>query len=272
MARTEPIGSSPLHSYTCSLAIKFTQKTISAKYHTLLPAIRTTLVTMRLRISTVIPVLNEQDRVEQAVQQAWEAGSDEVIVADGGSTDATCEISQALSCTTITSRRGRAAQQNAGAQQARGEVLLFLHADTHLPPGGADQIRRLLADPSAGAGFYFQRIEAAGFIYRWLERGNAWRGRWGRPYGDQGLFFRRELFAQLGGFPDVPLLEDLLITRITSQKTHFHQLPGPLYVSARRWRRHGVLRQTARNWAILAAHRLGASPERLAGWYRPHNE
>lgn len=218
-----------------------------------------------------MPVLNEQAHVLQSVRRAWAAGVDEVILADGGSTDGTLAAVAGENCQIVRCQRGRAVQQNAGAEVASGEVLLFLHADTWLPPAACEQIRAALADPALEAGFFRQRIEAEGRLYRWLERGNAWRGRRGRPYGDQAMFFRRKTFTQLGGFPSEPFLEDLLLARKFSRRGRFVDLPGPLYVSPRRWQRHGILRQTLRNWTILTAHRFGMSPTRLAQWYRPHS-
>jgi hypothetical protein len=110
-------------------------------------------------------------------------------------------------------------------------------------------------------------------LYRCLDRGNAARVRWrGSAYGDQAIWMRRQLFFDLGGFPDVPLLEDLLLMRRFRRRAWPVLLPGPLHVSARRWQRHGVMRQTLRNWSILAAHACGASPQRLAHWYRRHDQ
>jgi GT2 family glycosyltransferase len=103
-----------------------------------------------------------------------------------------------------------------------------------------------------------------------LERGNALRAWWGRPYGDQGIFVRRDVFERVGGFPEVRLLEDVLFVRQLRRVGRLVLLPGPLYVSARRWQRHGVIWQTLRNWRILAAAKLGANPDRLSGLYPPH--
>jgi rSAM/selenodomain-associated transferase 2 len=217
----------------------------------------------------IIPALNEAANIAAAIDRAWKAGAHEVIVVDGGSADGTLESAAAHNCLALSSARGRGVQQNTGARRAIGEVLLFLHADTWLAPGSAGQAITALHDDGVVAGAFRQRIEAAGVLYRLLERGNALRARCGRPYGDQGIFVRRDAFEQVGSFPEVPLLEDVLLTRQLRRLGRIVLLPGPLYVSARRWRRNGVLRQTLRNWRILAAAKRGVRPERLAGLYGP---
>ncbi len=223
---------------------------------------------MPLKISVIIPTLNEAAGIAQAVARAWQAGADEVIVVDGGSVDGTAAIAVQADCQLVASPRGRALQQNAGARIASGDVLLFLHADTWLPTGGVDQIRQALADASVHGGAFEQRIDAQGILYRALERGNGWRARSRTsPYGDQGLFLRREVFRDLGGFPEVRLMEDLLLMRAFRRRYRLTILLGPLHVSPRRWQRHGIIRQTFRNWSLLVAERCGAHPDRLAKWY-----
>ncbi|HZN36228.1 MAG TPA: TIGR04283 family arsenosugar biosynthesis glycosyltransferase [Pirellulaceae bacterium] len=224
-----------------------------------------------LRLSVVIPALNEAPLVGRAVSSAWEAGADEVLVADGGSSDGTPRAA-ACSAQVIAAPRGRAAQQNAAARLASGDVLLFLHADNWLAPDAGRQIRAALAAGPATHGALWQRIEAAGWCYRWLERGNAARVRWcGVPYGDQAIFIRRAVFEAAGGWPEAPLLEDVILMRRLRRASWPLLLPGPVFVSPRRWQRHGVIRQTLRNWRLLAAFALGASPERLAAQYRRHD-
>jgi rSAM/selenodomain-associated transferase 2 len=219
-------------------------------------------------VSVVIPVWNEAEMIAGAIERAWNAGASEVIVADGESDDATRAIAGSCACRIVESPRGRARQQNAGARLATGDALLFLHVDTWLPKDAIGQIRLALANPKVNFGAFQQRIEAAGWKYRLLERGNSLRAqRLRRPYGDQGIFVRRELFCAIGGFPDAEFLEDLLLVRRLARRWRPTILPGPIFTSARRWRRNGVVRQTARNWLLLAAHRLGASPDRLAKFY-----
>jgi rSAM/selenodomain-associated transferase 2 len=224
-----------------------------------------------VHVSIIIPALNEEPNIRQAAERAWQTGAGEVIVVDGGSHDATAEAAREAGCRVLAGRRGRGAQQNLGARAAAGDVLLFLHADCWLAPDGLAQIARALDDRRQAAGAFEQRIEADGLLFRLLERGNAWRvRRRGLAYGDQGIFVRRELFDQLNGFPEVALMEDLLFMKRLRRVVWPLLLAGPLHVSARRWQRHGVIRQTVRNSLLLAAARLGVPPDRLARYYAPN--
>ena len=221
-----------------------------------------------MQVSVVIPALNEASRIAKAVERAWAAGADEVIVCDGGSADATRRLTADLRCRLVVSPQGRGIQQNRGAQVAEGEGLLFLHADTWLPANGISQVRDALSRPHCLGGCFYQRIVADAWWYRLLERGNAARASlWMLPFGDQGLFFRRTVFDRLCGFPEIPLMEDVQMMRRFRKITRPALLRGPLYVDARRWQRRGVLRQTLRNWCLLSAEKLGMAPERLAQYY-----
>ena len=224
-----------------------------------------------MNISIIIPALNEEPNIAAAVDRAWQTRPAEVIVVDGGSRDSTISLAHGAGADVIECLPGRARQQNAGARRATGDVLLFLHADTWLAPEGLAQIEAALADERVLCGAFIQRIDAEERLYRWLERGNAWRAlRRGLPYGDQGIFTRRSVFLEQGGFPDLQLMEDVMFMRQLRRRTRPVLLPGPLHVSARRWQRHGVIRQTACNWLLLAAARLGVHPDRLARFYKQH--
>lgn len=226
-----------------------------------------------MRVSIIIPVLNEAEQLAAAIERAWAAGAEEVVVVDGGSDDETVAIARRSHCRFVESERSRAKQQNRGAAVASGDVLLFLHADTWLPELATNQIIEALADSNVAAGAFRQAIDERGVLYRLLEGGNALRVRLrGLAYGDQGIFVRRQLFEQLGGFPEIPLMEDLRLMRTIRKRGRPVLLQGPLHVDARRWQRYGVVRQTLRNWTLLAAEKLGVSPARLAEFYRPHSE
>lgn len=225
-----------------------------------------------MRLSVIIPALNEAANIGRAAASAWGAGADEVIVADGGSSDDTPVLAAAAGATVISSPPGRATQQNAAARLATGDVLLFLHADNWLAPDVGQQLRVALAGSDRTHGALRQRIDAEPWIYRWLERGNAERVRWcGVPYGDQAIFIRRAVFESAGGWPAVPLMEDVILMRKLRRQSWPLLLPGPVHVSPRRWQRHGVLRQTLRNWRLLAALSFGVSPARLAQQYARHD-
>jgi rSAM/selenodomain-associated transferase 2 len=163
---------------------------------------------------------------------------------------------------------GRAVQQNLGAAHAHGDVLCFLHADCQPAVGAADAIRAALADPQFVAGCFVQRINAAGWPYRLLEFGNLRRVLWcGLAYGDQGIFIRRDVFQSLDGFPAWRLMEDVELMRRLRGRGRFAVLRPPLTVSARRWQKRGIVRQTLRNWTLLAMYYAGVPADRLAEFY-----
>lgn len=223
-----------------------------------------------MKISVIIPALNEATNIVRAVKSAQESGAEEVIVADGGSSDETFSLATSAGAQVFIAPRGRAVQQNAGAHCATGHVLLFLHADNWLGPDSIAQVRKAVSRKAKNCcGAFQQKIDATGLLFRLLERGNAQRVRWlGLPYGDQAIFVTRDLFEQVGGFPAEPFLEDVLLMQRLRRLSWPLLLPGPVHVSPRRWEKRGVVRQTARNWAILTAFSLGISPRRLAAWYR----
>ncbi len=224
---------------------------------------------MEASVSVIVPALNESARVARAVKSALAGGAQEVIVVDGGSSDDTSHQAALAGAIVTQSPPGRAVQQNAGAARARGNVLLFLHADNWLSVEAIDQIKQHCRQRGRVAGAFRQSIEAGGLAYRTLEQGNALRVRWlGRPYGDQGIFVDRELFMEIGRFADVPLLEDVLIMREIRRHLRPALLPGPIYVDARRWQQRGICRQTLRNWSVLAAHALGWTPANSRGFIR----
>lgn len=219
-----------------------------------------------------MPVWNEAGQVQAALEAAWGAGADEVIVVDGGSRDRSVDLALAGRCRLLQTSPGRAHQQNAGAQVASGEVLLFLHADNRLPRDGVRQIREACRSPAVQFGAFRQAIAAPGTAFRALEWGNAARVRWrGIPFGDQAIFVRRATFFQVGGFPDVPLLEDVILSQSLRALAWPVLLPGPLQVNPRRWQKHGVIRQTLRNWRILISFACGATPDSLARLYPRHD-
>ena len=228
---------------------------------------------VHLKISVVIPVINEADQLEQSVTRAWQSGAHEVVVVDGGSTDSTQERAAGLNCILACSPPGRALQLNCGAKAASGDVLLFLHADNWLIADACDQIEELFRTTSHRFGGFRQKIENPRRAFRWIESGNAFRmTRMGLIYGDQAMFVHRDLFHEVGGFPELELMEDFEFSR--SLKSHGKPalLDGPTYVSARRWERVGWFRQTALNWCLSTAYRWGASPAWIARQYRRHDK
>ncbi len=222
-----------------------------------------------MRLSIVIPTLNEAQTIEETILRAWELRPIEVFVSDGGSHDETIGRACSAGAVVVSSPRGRGPQLNAGARAASGDILLFLHADCWLEPDAAVEMETALADDRIVGGAFQQRIEHARLAFRWLEWGNAARVRWWKlPYGDQGIFLRRSAFEALGGFTDVRLMEDVLLMReIRRRGWPIQLLRGPIHVDARRWLERGIVRQTLRNWSLLAGLSAGVSPNRLAEHY-----
>lgn len=225
------------------------------------------------RISVIIPTLNEQQHVDRAIRSV--SFADEVFIADGGSEDDTVTIATQLDASVVTSRPGRGVQLRAGAAEATGDVLLFLHADNWLRNDCGSQLRSCVAARSEQPvwslfGCFRQAIDDPRYRFRLLESGNAFRAtKLGVPYGDQAMFVDRTSYERAGGFAEVPLMEDVMLSRSLRKLIGRPiLLDGPVHVNPRRWMRDGVVRRTLRNWMIVSAYALGVSPERLAKWYR----
>ena len=225
-------------------------------------------------VSVIIPAINESRTIGSAVSTAFEAGAFEVIVVDGGSSDSTREVALQNGANVLSSPPGRAIQQNVGAQVAVGEILLFLHADALLPHSAFQQMDAALKKtPNLLGGGFQQVISAPGLLFRLLERGNGLRAKYQKLiYGDQALFIRRSEFTAMGGFKEIPIMEDFELSSRMSRRGKLELLEGPIHVNPRRWRRYGVIRQTLLNWILTGLFRVGFSPFRLASWYRRHDQ
>lgn len=222
-------------------------------------------------IGVVIPTLNEAQTLPALLDDVRELATVlplDVVVVDGGSSDGTRARAAAGGAQVLEAPRRRARQLNRGAMAARGEWLLFLHADSRL---GADARTALLAalEPSAGvqAAVFGFAIDLPRFWRRFIETGQAVREALsGLAYGDQGLLIRRELFQFVGGYPDIPLMEDVAMIRVLRRRAHVTRLPAALLTSGRRYRRGGVLRTWLKHTALISLYVLGASPTPLARW------
>jgi len=220
-------------------------------------------------LSVVIPTLDEAARIGSRLAELTQGSADEVVVADGGSRDATVEIAQRAGARIVLAARGRGPQMNAGARAATGDVLLFLHADAALPPDARDWIARALTDPAVVAGAFRLHTVA--------DDGRNWLGPFLRiadirshvtriPYGDQALFVRRAVFERVGGFPAEPLMEDVALSRRLRREGRLVTVPAYVRVSGRRFLKHPIA-GTLAMWTFPTLHRLGVSTRTLARLY-----
>ncbi len=221
-------------------------------------------------ISVIIPTLNEESTIEKALRTLSshpDGGRFEVLVADGGSVDGTAVLARPFA-RVLSAPRGRAVQMNAGARAARGNVLLFIHADTRLPPDAFSLIRESLADPSCSGGAFRHGLDRGGFLYRLISFMSNLRVRWlGVIYGDQAPFVRREVFETLGGFREMEILEDADFTSRMRKSGRVKILKSPIVTSARRWERQGPWRTIFVMWAIALGYLCGISPAKLKRLY-----
>jgi len=221
-----------------------------------------------MRISVVIPTLNEACNIGQTLAQVRQAGGCQIIAVDGGSDDGTPEIARRYADVVLSSPRGRARQMNAGAQVAAGEVLLFLHADTVLPRGFPEILAQAFIDPEVVGGRFDVGLDAQGWSFRMIETFMNMRSRLTRiATGDQAIFVRREIFLAVGGYPEVDLMEDVELSRKLKRMGKIACLHTKVVTSARRWQRDGVLKTIVLMWTLRLAHCLGVPPERLKMFY-----
>ena len=221
------------------------------------------------RMSVVIPTLNEEEHLEATLESVTGEPDIEVIVADGGSTDRTAELARARGARLLTTTAQRARQMNAGAAAASAPVLLFLHGDSRLPPGFSSHALELLAGRGTAVGAFRLAVAGPGWGLRIIEGLANVRSRLLRlPYGDQGLFVMADLFRRVGGFPELPIMEDVVFVRRLNRRGRIVIASCSALTSDRRWRRLGILRTTLVNQVVLAGFFLGVDPARLAGWYR----
>jgi len=220
-------------------------------------------------LSVVVPALNEAEQVAGSVESAACGLRTEVVVVDGYSSDATPEIARRAGAKFVQCEPGRARQMNAGARAANGDTLLFLHADTRLPAAFEGCVRRLLNGQNCLAGAFRFSIGSFSPAARFIERTVNMRARRLQlPFGDQALFLRRPTFEQMGGFPDIPIMEDYEFARRLRTRGHIAVARAPVHTSPRRWHKQGIWKTTLVNKGIVAGYHAGVSPATLAAWYR----
>lgn len=221
-------------------------------------------------LSVIIPALDEAANLERLLPDLIaRCPGVEIIVVDGGSADRTAEVVRRCPGARYqTSARGRARQMNAGARAARGDVILFLHADTVLPPGAPAAVARALADAGVAGGRFDVRFATPRWPFRVIAAFMNWRSRVTRiATGDQAIFLRRAAFEALGGYPDIPLMEDIELSRRLKRLGRMACLRLRVTTSARKWERDGILRTVLLMWTLRFLYWCGMDAGRLHAWY-----
>ena len=237
---------------------------------------RTARASSECKFSIIIPVLKEQDRINSLIEHVHSQGYEgacEIIVVDGDPQGGTIKVIQDEDVISITSKKGRAFQMNIGAELAHGEVLIFLHADTKLPPNALEKISQVLEDAKYVGGAFDLGIGSDRLFLKYIAARARFRSRLNRiPYGDQAIFIRKSYFDKIGRFKDIPLMEDVeLMRRIKKRGDEIFILRDRVKTSARRWEKEGIFYTTLRNQVLVSLYYLGVRPDKLAKYYRRHS-
>lgn len=224
------------------------------------------------RLGVVIPTLNEESALPALLRDLGAVSTvDDIVVVDGGSEDRTVDVAERLGARTVSAERGRGRQMNAGAAALHTPWILFLHADSRLPRETSEALERWMDRPGPCEAAHFAfRLDESGPWWWVIERGQRIREHLtGLAYGDQGLLVSRRRFEEVGGFPDVPLMEDVAIVRRLRETGGLDRIDAPLVTSTRRYREEGPFSAWVRNATLIVLYSLGVSPGRLSRWYRP---
>lgn len=223
-----------------------------------------------LKVSVIIPTYNESSTLEETLARLKVHQPYEIIIGDGGSTDDTAAIARRQQVMVVASALGRAAQMNAAAREATGDLLLFLHADSRIPTTGYAQMIRTMADPRTLGGAFSLQIDSPLPALKRISRCANFRARYmNLVYGDQGIFVRTDVFRQLEGYSPLPICEDLEFYRRLKKHGPVILLKEKALTSPRRWLAEGIVFTTLRNYAIAALFLMGFSPATLSRWYPP---
>ena len=228
--------------------------------------------------SIIIPVLHEESLINPLIETLYRQFPNEVfeiIVADGDPHGSTIHRIQSFTVVTTYSQPGRGRQMNAGAKLARGKILIFLHADTELPAEAFHHIRQVMADGRYVAGAFKLALDSEKWVFKLIATAASWRYRLTQlPYGDQTFFMPKDYFFQIGGFKDIPIMEDVeLMRRIKNRKEKVHiSSSTQVKTSVRRWQKEGILYAVLRTWTLASLYSLGVSPEKLSKYYRNHDD
>ena len=221
-----------------------------------------TVNSSQFTVSVIIPTLNEAHTIKDALISVGHGG--ELIVVDAGSHDSTIKIASRFTEKIILSERGRGGQMDRGAREAKGDVLLFLHADTKLPEDWKNQVAGVLKDDEVIGGGFRLKIDSRKICFRIMKEIINWRSKHlGLIYGDQAIFARRDAFFAVGGFMGLPLMEDVDLIKRLKSKGKVVLLGANVSTSSRHWEKKGILMTTLRNWTFLGLYYLGVSPEKL---------
>ncbi|GBD98262.1 poly-beta-1,6-N-acetyl-D-glucosamine synthase [bacterium BMS3Abin07] len=223
-----------------------------------------------MNISVIIPVLNEEGYIGKTISSLNIGSDEEIIVVDGGSSDHTVSVASRYTDMVFVTRRGRGHQMHYGAERAGGRVLLFLHSDCILPENAFGKIREIMCDDNISAGAFDLRIDHPSFCFRVIEAGANIRSRiTSVPYGDQGMFMRKEVYQEIGGFSDIPIMEDIDIAGRLKKAGSIVFVRPEICTSPRRWLKEGMLYTTLRDWRLALSYSLfNVSPEKLINNYK----
>lgn len=221
-------------------------------------------------LSIIIPVFNEASVIQKTLLSLGKYPEVEIIVVDGGSKDNTIQLARELGIKVLISPEGgKALQMNWGASHAKGNVLLFLHADTILPPDYLGLIKEALSSSNFILGAFELNIDGAGILLRCLEKLVKLRSRFfSLPYGDQALFLKTATFRAMGGFSHIPIMEDFELVQRLKKRGKIYIIPAPVLTSNRRWRKLGIVKTTLINQLVILGYYGGVSPHKLACFYR----
>jgi rSAM/selenodomain-associated transferase 2/rSAM/selenodomain-associated transferase 1 len=223
----------------------------------------------RITISIIMPALNEADCITTTLATLTLREEAEIIVVDGGSRDSTPELAKSYGARVLKAAPSKSGQMNTGAKAAVGDILLFLHADTRLPGNFEASIGTAIYQDGVAAGAFQLRIDSESRGLRFIEKVANWRSRrLQAPYGDQAIFVTRSLFQEIGGYPDMPIMEDFELIRRLRRRGRIIILDQFATTSPRRWQNLGILKTWLLNQTIAVAYIFGCPPQRLAKWYR----
>jgi len=227
---------------------------------------------MNCQLSIIIPVFNESQIINSTIVHLFKltfSGNLEIIVVDSNPLGSTINAITSSGIIKIIGKKGRGSQMNIGAAAASGDVLLFLHADTLLSPDALDQIITTFQLHDIVGGAFDLEIKSKKRIFRLIERAASIRSRLTRvPYGDQAIFLKKGFFDQIGGFKDIPIMEDVeLMRRVKKAGKKIKFIPCKVRTAARRWEKEGIVYCTLRNWTLITLYMFGVSPEKLKKFY-----